>query len=144
MSCWCFLSPLFSLSFIPFSFSSFPSPPSFRSPFPVSPPFPFLLCHHSSFPLSFLSFVPPHSLFSPRPLFWELRVRWDLGRLYGLPGETDRGKKILNVRKTMEGKEIRGDPGPQRNEVGVGGGMGGRSKPGSSEELWAPRRSSPL
>lgn len=31
---------------------------------------------------------------------------WDLGRLYGLPGEPDRGRKILNVRKTLERKEI--------------------------------------
>lgn len=140
----CFLSPLFSLSFILFSFSSFPSPPFLPLPVSCVPTVSFLPYHHSSFPLSFLSFVLPHSLFSPRQLFWELRGRWDLGRLYGLPGETDRGKEILNVTKTMEGKEIGGAPGPQRNEVGVGGGMGGRSKPGSNEELWAPWWSSPL
>lgn len=29
-----------------------------------------------------------------------------MGRLYGLPGEPDRGSKILNVRKTLERKEI--------------------------------------
>lgn len=37
-----------------------------------------------------------------------------MGRLYGLPGEPVRGKKILNVRKTLEGKEIEEVPRAHR------------------------------